>query len=103
VIAYTDKVLELYEPKAKDMQSAMTEYAWESKDDIFSKWALNDVGTALFIKGEVFKKSGQYKEAKEAYQKLVKDYFYAQCWDPNGWFWKPAEAAQEALDELGKI
>lgn len=103
VVAYTDKVLELYETKAKDMQGSLTEYAWESKDDIFAQWALNDVGTSLFIKGEAFKKAGQYKEAKDAYQKLVKDYFYAQCWDPNGWFWKPAEAAQEALDELGEI
>ena len=38
-----------------------------------------------------------------AYQKLVDQYYYAQCWDPKGWFWKPAEAAQQALDELGEI
>jgi len=103
VIAYVDKVLELYEVKAKEMQESMTEYAWESKDEIFSQWALNDVGTSYFIKGEALKKAGQYQKAKEAYQQLVDNYFYAQCWDPNGWFWKPAEAAQSALDELGEI
>ena len=102
VVAYVDKVLELYEEKAKAMQESMTEYAWESKDEIFSKWALNDVGTALYIKGEAFKKAGQHEKAKQAYQALVENYFYAQCWDPNGWFWKPAEAAQQALDELGE-
>ena len=103
VIAYVDKVLELYAGKAKEMQASMTEYAWESKEAIFAKWALNDVGTALFIKGEAFKKAGDNKEAKKAYQSLTEDYFYAQCWDPNGWFWKPAEAAQQTLDELGEI
>ena len=103
VVAYVDKVLELYEEKAKAMQASMTEYAWESKDAIFAKWALNDVGTALYIKGEVLKRNGDYDKAQKAYQKLVKDYFYAQCWDPNGWFWKPAEAAQQALDEISEI
>ena len=103
VMAYTDKVLELYEEKAMSMQKSMTEYAWESKDEIFAKWALNDVGTSLFIKGEAYKKIGEYKKAKKAYQELVDSYFYAQCWDPNGWFWKPAEAAQQSLDELENI
>lgn len=99
VIAYVDKVLELYTDEAKAMQSSMTGYGFES-EDIFSKWALNDVGTAYFIKAEALKKAGETKEAKEAYKELVDNYYYAQCWDPNGWFWKPAEAAQQSLDEL---
>lgn len=100
VLIYTDKILELYKKKAVEMQASLTEYAWESNDKIFSYWALNDVGTALFIRGEAFKKAGDKEAAKEAYQMLVDDFFYAQCWDPNGWFWKPAEAAQQALEEL---
>jgi len=100
VVAYADKIIELYSDKARAMQNSMTEYAWESKDAIFAKWALNDVGTALFIKGEAYKKAGQYGKAESAYRKLVNDYYYAQCWDPNGWFWKPAEAAQQSLDEM---
>jgi len=103
VVVYTDKVLELYEVEAQTMQGSMTEYAWESQDAIFSKWALNDVGTALFIKGEAFKKAGEHSKAKKSYQELVNNYYYAQCWDPNGWFWKPAEAAQQSLDELEEI
>lgn len=103
VSIYVGKVLELYENKAKEMQTELTEYPWESKDKIFSFWALNDVGTALFIKGESMKKQGNADEAKDAYKKLVDEYFYAQCWDPNGWFWKPAEAAQQALDEVNAL
>ena len=101
VTAYAGKVLDLYAPKASDMQNSLTEYPWESKDKIFEYWALNDVGTALYIQGEALRRAGKSAGAKEAYQKLVDLYYYAQCWDPKGWFWKPAEAAQQALDELG--
>ncbi|VAW15972.1 hypothetical protein MNBD_BACTEROID05-991 [hydrothermal vent metagenome] len=101
VASYADKVLDLYEGKAKEMQSGLTEYPWESKEKIFSFWALNDVGTSLYIKGESLKRAGKNDEAKVAFKALVDNYYYAQCWDPQGWFWKPAEAAQQALDELG--
>lgn len=98
--AYVAKMLELYEGKAKEMQKSLTEYAWESKEKIFSYWALNDVGTALFAKGEYYRKAGNIEEAKKAYQKLIDEFSYAQCWDPQGWFWKPAEAAAEKLATL---
>ncbi len=100
VLIYTDKVIALYGDKAEEMQGSLTEYAWESKDKIFSYWALNDVGTSLFIRGEAYKKAGDADKAREAFKALVDDFYYAQCWDPNGWFWKPAEAAQQALEEL---
>ena len=103
VATYVGKVVDLYATKARDMQNSLTEYPWESKDKIFGYWALNDVGTALYIQGEALRKTGKSSEAKQAYQKLVDQYYYAQCWDPKGWFWKPAEAAQQALDELGEI
>lgn len=100
VNAYVDKCLELYGEQAKEMQRSMTEYAWESKEKIFQYWALNDVGTALFIKGEAYRNAGNMEEAKKAYRDLIDNYSYAQCWDPQGWFWKPAEAAAEKLDAI---
>ncbi len=99
VVAYTNKCLELYSDKATQMQNSLTEYPIE-KDKIFSYWALNDVGTCLYIKGVAFLNAGVPDLAKKALQKLVDEYSYSQCWDPNGWFWKPADAAQEKLDEL---
>ncbi len=102
VLAYVNKVIELYADQAKTMQGSLTEYPWESKEKIFSYWALNDVGTAFYVKGEALKNSGQMEEASEAYRQLVEDYFYAQCWDPQGWFWKPSEAAQKRLDDFSE-
>ncbi|HOY09556.1 MAG TPA: tetratricopeptide repeat protein [Candidatus Omnitrophota bacterium] len=100
VVAYTNKCLELYEAKAKEMQESMTEYAWESKDKIFSYWALNDVGTCYFIRGEAYLNAGKKEEAKKNFKKLVDEYYFSQCWDPKGWFWKPAEGAQQKLEAL---
>ncbi|HLF19041.1 MAG TPA: tetratricopeptide repeat protein [Candidatus Omnitrophota bacterium] len=102
VKAYTNKVIEMYDDQAKKMQASLTEYAWETKEKIFSYWALNDVGTSLFIQGEALKRQGKNAEAKQIFERLVNDYYYAQCWDPKGWFWKPAEGAQQALDELSE-
>ena len=103
VEAYVNKTLELYEGKAKTMQASLKEYAWESKEKTFSYWALNDVGTALFISGEAYQNAGKKEDAAQAYKRIINEFHYAQCWDPNGWFWKPAEAAQQKLAELDNV
>lgn len=103
VMAYTNKVFDLYGKKAEEMQQGLTDYPFESNEKIFSYWALNDVGTSLYIQAEALKKAGKVKEAKEVYVKLVDEFSYAQCWDPKGWFWRPADAARDALGNLGEI
>lgn len=100
VLAYADKCITLYKDKATEMQKSLTEYPWETKEKIFSYWALNDVGTCLFIKGEALRKAGKIAEAKEAFNSLINDYFFAQAWDPKGWFWKPVDAAKEKMAEM---
>jgi tetratricopeptide (TPR) repeat protein len=97
-IACIDKCLELYEGKAKEMQASLTAYA--VGDDASQMWALNDVGTCLFIKGEVLMKKGDTEGAIKAYQKLVDEFKFAQTWDTKGWFWKPADAAKQKIVEL---
>lgn len=100
VLAYTNKAIELYEEQARGMQSKLTEYPTGTKEKVFSFWALNDIGTAYFIQGEAFRKADMKEEAAKAYNKVIKEFSYAQTWDPAGFFWKPAEAAQEKLNIL---
>lgn len=73
------------------------------KNVIFSRGLLNDVATAYWIKGRSAEylyetgKDNKYKlMAKEAYENacVLK---YGRCWDPQGWFWSPCEAATERL------
>ena len=100
-ITFAKKCVELYEKQALEMQKELKAFVdGEDKDAVNKKWALNDVGTCLYIIGQANEKQEKNKEAIESYKKLVDKLGYAQCWDPQGWFWKPAEAAKERIAEL---
>ena len=97
VLAYTNKCIELYAEQAKKMQDSLEGYVEGEKEEIFAYWALNDCATALFIQGEMYRRSDMLEEAKSVYKKLINEYTFGQTWDVNGWFWKPAAAAKEKL------
>ena len=98
VKAYADKCIELYGADAQLMQKTLTEKA--PADKAHDYWALNDVGTCLFIKAQAFEDQDMNKEAIIAYKKLVSAYRFAQTWDANGWFWSPADAAKQRIQVL---
>ncbi len=97
-IKYTEKCAELYEDKAREMQASLDALAHIEK--VHDYWALNDVGTSYFIRGEALIKLGRKAEAIVAYKVVRDELFYAQAWDPKGWFWSPAEAAYPKLATL---
>jgi tetratricopeptide (TPR) repeat protein len=99
---YVDKCIQMYGSKAKEMQAALKEAIDpgknnENKDKIFAQWALNDVATCLFIKAKSRYNEGKNDEAKKIFQQIMSDYPFAQTWDPQGWFWKPAEASKDQI------
>lgn len=98
VKVYADKCREMYGAQAEEMQKTLTAPA--DKDHAFDYWALNDVGTASFLLGQALEKQGDNKGAIVAYKYVVEKTPYAQCWDPKGWFWKPADAAGARLKAL---
>lgn len=97
-IKYTEKCAELYEEKAREMQASMTSKA--APDKVNDYWALNDVGTCYFIRGEALSKLRKYKEALVAYKVVRDDLYYAQAWDPKGWHWSPSDAAYPKIDMI---
>ena len=97
-ITYTEKCAELYEVEARKMQASMTETA--HPDDVHDYWALNDVGTSYFIKGEALIKLGRKAEAIEAFKVVRDELNYAQAWDPKGWYWRPSTAAYPKIQML---
>lgn len=97
-LAYIARCTELYEAEAHRMQAAQNAFAPPAT--AATLWALNDVGTCLFIKGEVLLKQGDRAGAKAAFERVVREFGYSQCWDPRGWFWKPADAAKQKIVEL---
>ena len=97
-IKYTAKCAELYEEKAREMQASMTSKA--APDKVNDYWALNDVGTCYFIRGEALSKLRKYEEALAAYKVVRDELYYAQAWDPKGWHWSPSDAAYPKIDML---
>ncbi len=97
-IIYADKCVKLYGDTAREMQKKLKDFA--PKEKAFDYWALNDVATCLFIKGKALKALGKKKEAKKVFETIIKNYGYAQCWDPQGWFWKVADAAKNEITSL---
>lgn len=92
LFAYTKKCVELYGEQGKQMNAALTRF--EPAETASKQWALNDAGTCLFIMAEAYVELKMYPEAVRSYRTLAKDYTYAQCWDPKGWYWHPADGAE---------
>ena len=104
-IGLAQECINKWEKEAVKQQSALTQpppngkVTDDEKATIFANWALNDVGTAYFIKALSLEKTGKLTEAKDAYQ-MAMTFPEARCWDPQGWFWSPAASAR---DNLAKI
>jgi hypothetical protein len=71
----------------------------EQKDTVFSYASLNDVGTSYYIIAISMEELGKIDEAKAAYAAVI-ELPYARCWDPQGWFWSPAQVAKQNLAKL---
>lgn len=97
-IKYTERCAELYQEEARKMQSSLNAKAHIDKAHDY--WALNDVGTSYFIRGEALAKLGRKSEAVAAFKVVTDELYYAQAWDPKGWFWSPADAAYPKIEML---
>lgn len=98
VALFTAKCQELYAKEAEKQQASLTDFLPTEKGH--DAWALNDVGTCCFIQGQAFEKQDRVADAVAAYKKAAESYGFAQCWDPKGWFWRPAEVAAQRLKQL---
>ena len=99
VAVYTKKCIDLYQDKALEQAASVSTFA--SKEQAFSYWAMNDVGTAYFILGQSLLAQGKVREAQDAFNAIIQRVPYAQTWDPKGWFWKVADAANDKLATIG--
>ena len=105
VINQTEKCIKLYEKKAIRMQKSMsnpvpTGVQGLNKEAVMSKWALNSVGTCYLLQGRAYENMNKPEVALRIYRKLTDTLSFAQCWDPNGWFWKPAIVAKKRIKAL---
>ncbi|WP_435006068.1 hypothetical protein P12x_003737 [Tundrisphaera lichenicola] len=66
----------------------------EEKRQIARNGLLNDVATCLFINGRASEELGD-KEASQKMYEQGKKMSLGRCWDPQGWYWSPAQACAE--------
>jgi tetratricopeptide (TPR) repeat protein len=95
---FTKKCIYLYKDQALEQQSQLEDFA--PSNFCFYYWALNNVGTCYFILGEAYLAQGKLDEAKKMYQEVIDNFYFAQCWEPKGWFWKVAEVSKERISKI---
>ena len=86
---WTDECIKAYSEEAKKEQGSLT--SLPSTDAMDQYETLNAVGTSFFIQGEAYLSQGKIEEAKKAFGIAIKDYSFAQNWDPRGWYWSVKE------------
>ncbi len=92
--------VEKYGAEADSQQVSLSDFPPQDKIDFYQ--SLNDVATCLFVKIEALVRQEKNEQAKQACKELINKYPFAQAWDPRGWYWKVAVAAQSTLDKLEK-
>ncbi|MFA5100759.1 MAG: tetratricopeptide repeat protein [Candidatus Omnitrophota bacterium] len=97
---FAQECIDRYGEEALKQQASLKDFAPKGKESTY--WALNDVGTAYFILGEIYSKQKNYEKAKEAYNTVINKFGFAQCYDPtgDGFYWKVSDAAKKALKDL---
>jgi beta-glucuronidase len=95
---WTDKCIGEYSEEAKKEQAFLSDFPPTEIIDQYE--ALNAVGTSFFIQGETYLSQGKMEEAKNAFGIAIKDYSFAQNWDPRGWYWSVEEKSQASIDKM---
>ncbi len=86
--------------KAASASCSETPKPSELKSYFESNWALSDIATLWFIRGQAFRQKAKWNEAREAYSVVVNKYQCAFAWDSRGWFWRTADGAKEKMEEI---
>lgn len=91
--------IRLFESKAREQQASLQ--AFPSPLEAPNYWALNDVGTCYFILGKMFQEKRQYSKLTEISITVKKNFGFAQCYDPKGFYWKITTAFHDMMVTVG--
>lgn len=111
-VASADRVILQFKSEALSIQKELESHHAEcppvgrvtedQKKIIFKRGVLNDVATCYYIKGQALEKLKDTDGAKEAYESACR-LTYARTWDPEGWFWSPAQKSCELAGRHPKL
>jgi Domain of unknown function (DUF4034) len=92
-LEFAEKSLAALRADADKEASTMPGFAVAGKEWDFPK--VNAAGTLSYIRALALQRSGKRTEWLEALSGVCQAYPFCQAWDPQGWFWKPAQAAKK--------
>ena len=108
-IAVVDACFDKWGPEGGHLQKALHEdrtkcpdtgeVSKKDKKKIDANGLINDVSLALWAKARSLHELDQIDAAKQTYARCI----YMTCgraWDPNGWYWSPAEDCAEHAEKL---
>ncbi len=93
------QMMDAYETKALEESQSLNAFPLR---DVNAKYQImNDAATILFIKGECLMHQGKSDEAKAVFNTVIKQYPWAQAWDPSrGAYWSIKEKSQASIDAI---
>ena len=97
VSVLTDQCFKEFGEEAEKQQSENGEQITQDNASSFPE--LNSVGTCLFILGQSLAEQGEKEKSAAVYTKLIKNYPDCHCENKQGYYWKPAKAADRKLAE----
>ena len=92
-VEFVDQSLAPIAAAAKAEARTMTGFARKGKEFDYPK--VNAAGTLGYIRAKALERAGKRNEWLEALRQVWTDYPFCQAWDPQGWFWKPGQAAKK--------
>ncbi|MFA5370295.1 MAG: hypothetical protein WC300_06260, partial [Candidatus Omnitrophota bacterium] len=98
LLAYTARCFELYTQQAKDQQARLSDFAPAGSEG--ENEALNNVAVCYFMLGEFYKHKKDWQKSAENYKKAVDNFYFAQYWDPRGWWWKPSQISEGEIEKI---
>jgi hypothetical protein len=98
LLAYTSRCIELYTEPARDEQAKLSDFAPVGSEAAYEY--LNNVAVCYFMLGEFYKYKKDWALSRENYKKVVDKFYFAQYWDPRGWWWKPSHISQGEIEKI---
>jgi len=96
---YYGQIMSAYEKEAQRQAALLTSFP--PRDQIESYRVMNDVATAVFIRAETLMHNGKSEEAQVLFEQAIKEYPWAQAWDPSrGAYWSIREKSQASINVI---
>ncbi len=97
------QMMSAYEAQALEQAQSLNNFP--ARDAIENYRIMNDVATIIFVKAEYLMHQGKSEEAKTVFNAAIKQYPWAQAWDPSrGSYWSIKEKSQASIDAIdGKV